>query len=201
VFFAMPAVEGALLSGDWQDNLVADNNYLINEALAEKLSEQEPTHVDLVNSIMLQVRGMLRDARIRLGRLSKIEISHHYGLERFREFGAVIINVINREYCKKLIVQLPRQKHPYHYHKKKEETFQILYGSLEVTTDGDRSLLNAGDIFLVEPNQWHKFATLHGVVFEEVSTTHYDNDSFYMDKKILRQPRESRKTIVPNWEL
>ena len=34
---------------------------------------------------------------------ANLEISHHYGLHRFREFGAVIIDCVNRDYCKKLI--------------------------------------------------------------------------------------------------
>jgi len=42
----------------------------------------------------------------------KIELSHHYGLERFREFESVSIDCINRGYCKKLILQFPRLKHP-----------------------------------------------------------------------------------------
>ena len=37
------------------------------------------------------------------------EISHHYGIQRFHEFGATIINFVNREYCKKLIVMVPGQ--------------------------------------------------------------------------------------------
>jgi N-acetylneuraminate synthase len=201
VYFAMPAVEGVLFSGQWHDSLVADKDYSVNDSLSQNLADHELTESEIINTIMLQVRGMLRDARIHLAKTSKIEISHHYGLKRFREFGAVIIDVINREYCKKLIVQLPRQKHPYHYHKKKEETFQILYGYLEVTINGDKCLLSPGDTFLVEPNRWHKFSTMGGVVFEEVSTTHYNDDSFYQDERISRQPRDSRKTIVPNWEL
>ena len=29
------------------------------------------------------------------------EISHHYGLDKFKKFGIVILNIINEEYCKK----------------------------------------------------------------------------------------------------
>ena len=44
-------------------------------------------------------------------------------------------------------------------------------------------LLKTGDTFLVKPNDWHKFSTVHGVVFEEISTTHFKDDSFYQDEK------------------
>jgi hypothetical protein len=57
----------------------------------------------------------------------------------------------------------------------------------------------SGDTVLVEPKQWHKFHTLDGAIFEEVSTTHFNNDSFYEDERISRLPREARKTEVPNW--
>jgi N-acetylneuraminate synthase len=107
--------------------------------------------------------------------------------------------VINRKYCKKLIIQLPRQKHPYHFHKKKEETFQLLYGDLEVELDGTRIQPQVGDTILVKPGEWHKFHTLHGAIFEEISTTHYNDDSLYEDERIARLPREARKTVIPNW--
>ena len=148
---------------------------------------------------MLQVTGMLNEARIHIGKDSSIELSHHYGLERFREFGAVIVDVVNREYCKKLIIQLPRQKHPYHYHDRKEETFQLLFGDLEVELEGKRINPQPGDTVLVEPGTWHKFHTLDGAIFEEISTTHYNNDSFYEDERIASLSRAERKTVIPNW--
>ena len=92
---------------------------LINEAISEKIAIHEPTKEELLDQMMLQVRGMLNEGRIHIGEKFNIEISHHYGLRRFREFGAVIIDCVNREYCKKLIIQLPRQKHPYHYQYKR----------------------------------------------------------------------------------
>jgi sialic acid synthase SpsE/mannose-6-phosphate isomerase-like protein (cupin superfamily) len=201
VFFAMPLETNGLTSGSWRDNLIADKDYKSNDILSNDLSKQELTDEMIVNEIMLQVIGMLNDARISVGKDSSIEISHHYGLSRFREFGAVLIDVINRDYCKKIIIQLPRQKHPYHFHKRKEETFQILSGSLEVEKDGNPIHLNEGDIFLVEPGHYHKFSTLEGVIFEEVSTTHYNDDSFYQDEYIAKLPREARKTKVENWEI
>ena len=44
-------------------------------------------------------------------------------------------------------------------------------------------------MFLVEPGNWHKFSTLDGVIFEEVSTTHYNDDSFYQDEYIANLPK------------
>ena len=122
-----------------------------------------------------------------------------YGLRRFREYGAVIITCINREYAKKLVVQLPRQKHPYHFHKQKEETFQLIAGALEIVKDGEPHSMKPGDTLLVAPNEWHKFHTLDGCIVEEVSTTHHNSDSFYEDPAIARLDRAQRKTGVDNW--
>jgi len=186
VFFAMPLQEGQLTSGDWVEGMEADADYPARQpinlgALNSSLPERE-----IIYRIMLQVKGMLNLARIHIGRESSIEISHHYGLERFREFGAVIIDCINRKYCKKLVIMLPRQKHPYHYHEKKEETFQLLCGDLEVELGGRRIKAEPGDTILVKPGEWHKFHTLDGAIFEEVSTTHYNNDSFYFKRNNFR---------------
>ena len=200
VFFAMPLQKDQLNSGEWWNGITAERDYSANAPISNQLANLDVSNEELVYRTMLQVKGMLNNARIFIGSDSSIEISSHYGLERFREFGAVIITCINREYCKKLIIQLPRQKHPYHYHEKKEETFQLLHGDLEVEHEGECFKLDLGDTFLVKPNEWHKFHTLDGAIFEEVSTTHYNNDSFYEDDKIARLPREKRKIEILNWE-
>jgi N-acetylneuraminate synthase len=49
------------------------------------------------------------------------------------------------------------------------------------------------------PGVWHQFQTGIGVIFEEISTTHFDGDSYYEDKDINRLDRSTRKTIVDHW--
>ncbi len=200
VFFAMPFQKDTLSANDWRDNLTADRDYALHEALGRDCKRSEPGKDEIIAQTLLQVKGMLSNAGIWIGKNSSIEISHHYGLERFREFGAVIVDCVNRAYCKKLIVQLPRQKHPYHYHAVKEETFQLLSGKLEVEVEGRRYSMKPGDTLLVEAGAWHKFHTLDGAIFEEISTTHINDDSFYEDERIARLAREERKTQLPNWE-
>jgi len=196
VFFAMPLQEDQLVSGQWHDGIVADRDYPVNSALGADLANLEPTQEEILYEILLQVKGMLNKARIFITSDSPVEVSHHYGLDRFREFGVTMINCINREYCKKLLVMLPRQKHPYHFHKRKEETFQLLYGDIEMEKNGEVFRLQPGEQLLVEPGAWHKFHTLDGAIIEEVSTTHYKNDSFYEDERINNLSLEQRKTII-----
>src|SRR5665647_2333477 len=95
VFFAMPWQPGSLSSGEWEPGLVADKDYAPLKPINVSLAKLEVTDEERVYSIMLQVKGMLNKARIFLGKDSSLEVSHHYGLERFREFGCIIINCIN----------------------------------------------------------------------------------------------------------
>ena len=127
----------------------------------------------------------------------ELEISHHYGIDNFYKTGAVIINCINREYCKKIIVLLSGQSHPVHFHKRKEETFQVLYGDMQVNLKGKEKEYRRGDIVLVKRGVKHSFGTKNGAIFEEISTTHFKNDSFYEDKKIMAN--KNRKTHLTYW--
>ena len=142
---------------------------------------------------------MLSEAGIQLGTDFSVELSHHYGIERFSEVGAFIVDIVNREYCKKLIVILPGQRHPIHRHKKKEETFQVLHGEMNVTLNDIPFSLKAGDKVRVERGTWHSFESKDGAIFEEVSTTHVIGDSYYVDPAISRLDPIQRKTVVDAW--
>ena len=102
-------------------------------------------------------KALLNEAGVVLNSEFQIEFSHHYGIENFRKVGALIINCINREYCKKIIVQLPGQSHPMHFHKRKEETFQVLDGDLNVVIGNHEKALSPGETALIQPGVWHSF--------------------------------------------
>jgi N-acetylneuraminate synthase len=200
VYFAMPYIEGQLESGRWKDDIVANSEFatdspLINEALTVP---QNPDH-QVIKTALHEVKALLNKARVALNSDFEVEYSHHHGIAEFRETGAVIINCINRDYCKKILVQLPGQHHPLHFHKRKEETFQVLYGTLFITVDGHERVLRPGETCLIQPGVWHSFWTETGCVFEEVSTTHYNDDSYYKEKAINKMARSDRKTKVDHW--
>lgn len=200
VFFAMPWTEGQLDSGIWKEGIRATRDIPAEAPLLHDAVDI-PTDEDVmvIKQAVHEVKAMLNEARIHLGPNFKTEYSHHYGIRNFRKVGAVLIECINREYCKKLVVQLPGQRHPSHYHARKEETFQILHGVLHSEIDGHHQELHPGETVLVQPGVWHKFWTETGVIFEEISTTHFDNDSFYEDKRINRMQSHERKTVVDHW--
>ena len=142
---------------------------------------------------------MLYEAGIALGNEFDVELSHHYGMQHFRQFGAIIISIVNREYCKKLIVVLPGQTNPAHMHKVKEETFQVLYGDLTVDIEGEKIRMRPGETRTVLRGQMHAFTSETGAIFEEISTTHVRNDSYYEDPKIAALDPLERKSILRDW--
>jgi N-acetylneuraminate synthase len=200
VYFAMPYLDGQLDSGNWKGGIVAGADVGTDAPvpLGQVTIPHDPDY-QVIKEAVHDVKALLNEARIALNTEFEVEYSHHFGIPKFREYGAVIINCINREYCKKIIVQLPGQKHPLHFHKLKEETFQVLHGELKVSVDGHIRTLVPGEVCLVMPGVWHSFWTETGCIFEEVSTTHYNNDSVYKDSRINKLQRHERKTVVDHW--
>jgi len=200
VYFAMPCGDGQVSSGQFKAGIVSHEALAPNQPLCvASLEVPDNSEQQVLFTAIHSVKAMLNEARVVLNTDFEAEFSHHYGLSRFKEWGATIISCVNRSYCKKLVIQTPGQRHPSHYHKRKEETFQILHGVLEVEIDGRRRTLHPGDTLLVQQGVWHQFWTEGGVIFEEISTTHYNDDSFYEDKEINRLDRSERKTVVNHW--
>lgn len=196
VYFAIPCSENQLLANDFSkyNEFTCITNIKKDERIQkEHLSERSIRNTVL--QITTKVRNLIEESGLALPKRYEMELSHHYGIEKFEEIGAAILNIINREYCKKLIVLLPNQCHPDHYHVKKEETFNVLYGDLKVVLNGKEMNLHAGDILTIERNDRHSFSSASGCIFEEISTTHYKDDSFYFDENIINNKK--RKTFMP----
>ncbi len=196
VFFAMPRLDGQLESGRFRHGIEASREYSPGEALYE---DPPMGWSQALRLVLHEAKGMLAENMIAVGDKAEFELSHHYGVEKFRQWGAIIINIVNREYCKKLILMLPDQRHPAHLHKIKEETFHVLAGELEVTMDTENMLIPTGGLLTVCRNAKHSFSTKTGVVFEEISTSHVKNDSYYEDDAINILDPLQRKTILKNW--
>ena len=196
VYFAMPCADGQTASCEWLPTMVASRDYAADEGIVER---REASLASALRSLVHQGKGMLYEAGIKIGPKYTVEMSHHYGPENFRSHGALIVNLINREYCKKLVIVFPGQRHPNHRHQKKEEVFQVLHGDLEAVIDGKVHQLRPGDMVLVERGMWHSFSSVGGCVFEEVSTTHIVGDSYYEDEKIAQLDPMQRKTLLEMW--
>jgi quercetin dioxygenase-like cupin family protein len=156
------------------------------------LDEQE-----VIWGIVQKARDLFSASGVTLPQHAELEISHHYGLSRFEDFGLLMVTVVNRDYCKKLLGVLPGQSHPEQYHNRKEESFHCLSGELDLVLDGERRVIRPGDVVLVQPGVRHSFSSKSGCVIEEISSTHFKDDSFYTDESIDRNP--NRKTFVSFW--
>lgn len=199
IFFALPLETNQLFSGDFSDGLIADSNYTAGDPISFKVSSLTHSKRKIIFDVVNEIKGMLSEAKIKLVPKFSVELSHHYGVEKFREVGCFIITCFNREYAKKIIVQLPGQWNPEHYHKKKEETFHILSGKLKIWVEGQEFIRCAGETIDIPRGTGHEFGTETGVIFEEVSTTDYTGDSYYTDQEIAKIPRDDRKTYLENW--
>ncbi|MBE6384169.1 MAG: cupin domain-containing protein [Lentisphaerae bacterium] len=195
LFYAIPCLPGQMRANDLskyleltaQEDLPAnapvmfDNTQIINRRSA-------------VLSIIRELGALLASSGVPLMNRMNLELSHHYGIDKFKHSGCAIITCINREYCKKIIALLPGQNNPTHTHKQKEETFHVLYGDMTLELNGVKKTFHPGDLIVVERGVAHSFGSDTGAVMEEISTTHFPNDSFYDDPAI--QSAEQRKTYM-----
>jgi sialic acid synthase SpsE/mannose-6-phosphate isomerase-like protein (cupin superfamily) len=198
IFMAIPVLDDQVTANDWSKyhSYVASAPILANAPVLRSNTITLAAR-DRVYTIVKRVKAALHNAHVVVPGPSHLEISHHYGLEQFDQYGITMITVINREYCKKLIVVLPGQRHPTQYHKQKEETFHILSGSLTVTLGSETRDYAAGSVVVVERGVHHSFESRTGAVVEEISSTHIASDSFYIDPTITNNTQ--RKTLLTDW--
>lgn len=198
VFYAIPNFQGQLVANSLSKymDIMAQKDIPENQPILSK-DLQITDSRDKVLSIVKDIKELVLESGIKLQNKIDFELSHHYGIDQFHQYGCTIMNIINREYCKKLILLLAGQGNPTHTHKVKEETFHILYGNGWIKLNGETRDFAAGDLLTVERNIPHSFGTKTGAILEEVSTTHIKADSYYDDPLIDKT--ENRKTYMTFW--
>lgn len=198
VFFAIPTLEGQITANDMSKytKFYAATDIQLNAPLLSSNTTRKELR-EKVYDIVQRVKHFLRTSGVVVPPRVNLEISHHYGIDNFYEYGLTMMTVVNREYCKKLIVMLPGQKHPEQYHEVKEETFHILSGDAWLSLGGKVRKCQTGEVIVIEKGTKHSFGTESGVVIEEISSTHRVEDSFYTDPTIGKN--KCRKTILTYW--
>ena len=198
VYFAFPPEAGQFTANDWskyaqfKTSIPVKKDGALNPLNAVRTDAREQ-----VWDIAKKVEALLKQSSVVVPSGIDLEISHHYGLDHFPETGLTLLTIVNRGYCKKLLVSLPGQRHPEQYHHQKEETFHVLHGEVHLTLNGVERVCQPGDVVNVEPGVRHAFFSPNGSVIEEISSTHYQDDSFYTDESIMRN--KNRKTILTYW--
>lgn len=198
IYFAFPPQEDQFAANDWSKyaEFKATAEIAVDVAIAPENCERYDQRKKVLE-IAQQVKQLLRQSGITFPGCTDLEISHHYGIDKFYQTGLTMLTVVNRSYCKKLLILLPGQRHPEQYHKQKDETFHLLYGDLQVELDGVGSSCVPGDVVVVDPGVTHAFSTENGAIIEEISSTHFKDDSFYVDPEI--NANLNRKTLMSYW--
>lgn len=103
-------------------------------------------------------------------------------------WGKEIIFVNNNEYCGKLLCFNKGKKFSMHYHMQKKETWYVNKGKFILvwieTENGitHKEYLNIGDVITNERGEPHQLIALEDSEVIEVSTQHFNNDSFRIYK-------------------
>lgn len=103
-------------------------------------------------------------------------------------WGKEIIFANNEEYCGKLLCFESGKKFSMHYHLKKKESWYITKGRFMlhwIDTENGKThseYLNVGDVVTNERGAPHQMEALEDSIIFEVSTQHFDNDSYRIYK-------------------
>ena len=88
----------------------------------------------------------------------------------------------NNLYCGKILHINAQHCCSYHYHKLKDETFYILEGHIIMELNGNRFDMVKGDVIRVRPGDKHRFFGIESSDIIEISTQHFDSDSYRIIK-------------------
>lgn len=88
----------------------------------------------------------------------------------------------NELYCGKILKLNEGYKCSYHCHEIKDETFYILKGKVFMIVEKDQFILNVGDTIRLKPGIYHSFTGIVDSEILEISTQHFEDDSYRKDK-------------------
>jgi quercetin dioxygenase-like cupin family protein len=105
-----------------------------------------------------------------------------------KKWGREIVIDNNNEYCGKILEFKKGESFANHFHLAKRETWYVLDGLLLMKhynlTNADviENTIFAGEVIKVNRGEPHKLTALEDSRIVEISTTHYDSDSFRIEK-------------------
>ncbi len=203
VYLAFPLQKNQLSADEFKNGKSISNSNIKENTIIRKKSvflNKDYLKEVRIRSLVHKVKAMLNKNKIFVSKKLNMEISHHEGIDKFEKVGCFLLNILNKEYAKKILVMLPGQRHPAHKHYKKKESFIVLFGNLVLFDKNIKYTLKVGDIVHLSKQGTHSFrAGKEGCIFEEISTTSFSDDSFYKDKKISKLSRDTRKTYINRW--
>ena len=103
-------------------------------------------------------------------------------------WGSEVIFANNEMYCGKLLRFNKGARFSMHFHMKKDETWYLAEGVIRLnwidTTDASKrtEVIREGEVVRNRPGEPHQVEALSDAVIFEVSTTHFDEDSYRVER-------------------
>ena len=108
-YLAFPLQKNQFPANQIKRNMILKSNVNKDQPIVSKCIQQDIKTVkelDIWQHIH-NVRGILNENKIAIGKNFEMEISHHDGLKNFKKVGCYLFNLINKEYAKKLLLCFP----------------------------------------------------------------------------------------------
>lgn len=107
-------------------------------------------------------------------------------------WGHEVWIVNNEEYCGKFLNLKRNYRCSTHYHKLKDETFYIMGGVVLMEVGNNTYILRTGEAVRVRRGVLHRFTGISDATILEISTQHFEDDSYRSNKSKKLNWREKR---------
>ena len=107
VIFSIPVNKNGFTANDFSK--YSEFTALKDIKKLEAVNNDNTKLVNLRNDVLdivKKVRNIIKDTNLIIPNGSQMEISHHYGIEDFYNNGLIMFTIINKEYCKKILILL-----------------------------------------------------------------------------------------------
>ena len=99
-----------------------------------------------------------------------------------KAWGYELILANTEKYCGKILHINKGWKCSLHYHKIKDETFYVLSGEVIIEHEHERKVMLPGNSVRILPEELHRFTGIKDSDIIEISTHHFDEDSYRIEK-------------------
>lgn len=97
-------------------------------------------------------------------------------------WGSELWMVNSKKYCGKILTLKKGFCCSKHYHKLKDEAFFILEGSVKMEINNKTKIMLPGEVVHIPPKTIHRFIGLEDSKIIEISTQHFEDDSYRLTK-------------------
>lgn len=95
-----------------------------------------------------------------------------------KAWGSELWMTNSEKYCGKILTLKKGYRCSLHCHKIKDETFYILDGKVLMEIGSQARTMKDGEVVHILPNMYHRFTGLEDSRIIEISTQHFDDDSY-----------------------